>query len=66
MTQHAATWTDLQDVILLGLNKCGNSWREIAKNIEGKDTEDLRERYDHLVALKASEEAAAKAKEEAE
>ncbi len=66
MAQHVTPWTEIQDVILLGLKERGKSWRDIAKNIEGKGTEDLRERYDHLVALKASEEAAAKAKEEAE
>ena len=59
-------WTDIQDILLLGLKEKSKTWREIAAAIEGCDTEDCRERYDALVEAKAAaEEAVRKEAEEA-
>ena len=57
-------WTDIQDILLLGLKEKSKPWREIAAAIEGRDTEDCRERYDALVQAKAAAEDAAKKEEE--
>ena len=48
-------WTDVQDAMLLGLKAIGKTWKEIGALVEGKDTEDLRERYDEITAAKPAE-----------
>lgn len=58
------TWTDIQDILILGLKEKSKTWREIAAAIEGRDTEDCRERYDAL--MRANAEAEENTKKEAE
>lgn len=48
----APAWTDVQDALLLGLKALNKSWKEIGAMVEGKDTEDLRDRYAELTAAK--------------
>lgn len=60
----AAPWTEIQDAMLRGLKDYQNkSWREIGALIEGRDSEECRERYDELEAIAIAEK---KVKEEEE
>ena len=55
-TAEVPAWTDVQDALLLGLKAIGNkTWKEIGKLFEGKDTEDLRERYAELTTVPKGE-----------
>lgn len=55
-TAEVPAWTDVQDALLLGLKAIGNkTWKEIGKLFEGKDTEDLRERYAELTTAPKGE-----------
>ncbi|MCJ1426046.1 hypothetical protein MMC29_003948 [Sticta canariensis] len=55
-TAEVPAWTDVQDALLLGLKALGNkTWKEIGKLFEGKDTEDLRERYAELTTVPKGE-----------
>lgn len=57
-------WTEIQDAMLRGLKDYQNkSWREIGALIEGRDSEECRERYDELEAIVIAEK---KVKEEEE
>lgn len=65
-------WTEIQDAMLRGLKDYQNkSWREIGALIDGRDSEECRERYDELVAMviaekMAKDEEKAKVKKEEE
>ncbi|MCJ1462870.1 hypothetical protein MMC07_001474 [Pseudocyphellaria aurata] len=54
-TAETPAWTDMQDALLIGLKKLNKTWKEIGALVEGKDTEDLRERYAELMAVKTGE-----------
>lgn len=57
-------WTEIQDAMLRGLKDYQHkTFREIGAMIDGKDTEECRERYDELVAMAIAEQ---KTKEEEE
>lgn len=58
-------WTDVQDALLLGLKALNKTWKEIGAMVEGKDTEDLRDRYAELTAVKTKGKKAEAAGEEA-
>lgn len=51
-TAETPAWTDMQDALLIGLKRLNKTWKEIGVLVEGKDTEDLRERYTELMAVK--------------
>lgn len=58
-------WTEIQDAILLGLKDHQHkTWREIGALIDGRDTEECRDRYNQLEAM-ANAEKRAKEEEEA-
>lgn len=55
-TAEVPAWTDVQDALLLGLKAIGNkTWKEIGILFDGKDTEDLRERYAELTTVPKGE-----------
>lgn len=57
-------WTEIQDAMLRGLKDYQHkTFREIGAMIDGRDSEECRERYDELVAISIAEE---QAKEEEE
>ena len=48
-TEKVPGWTEVQDALLIGLKAQNKTWKEIGALIEGKDTEDLRDRYKELI-----------------
>lgn len=52
VTAEVAAWTEFQDALLLGLKALGKTWKQIEAMVEGKDLEDLRDRFAEIMAVK--------------